>query len=181
LQLIARILSFSPSKVFRISDLPPGLFPASTGPAVITPQVGTSLWRVRMGAVLEQHRKKRGWTLRDAARHSKLGENRSGEIGLLERNQVWNWPMFFKLMRTYGLSLAPVAVRASSDQKGIVDLLAEGALPGSQTQMSLQELELAHIERVLEQCHGNRSEAARILGISTRTLFNKVSEKKPST
>lgn len=40
--------------------------------------------------------------------------------------------------------------------------------------LSLEELERRHIARVLEHCRGNRSEAARILGISRVGLYKKL-------
>ena len=39
---------------------------------------------------------------------------------------------------------------------------------------SLDEVERAHILRVLEASHGRRSQAARILGVSERNLYRKL-------
>jgi DNA-binding NtrC family response regulator len=39
---------------------------------------------------------------------------------------------------------------------------------------SLSEVEHEHIQRVLDAVHGNRTEAARILGISKPTLYAKL-------
>jgi two-component system response regulator RegA len=41
---------------------------------------------------------------------------------------------------------------------------------------TLAQVEHRHIERVLAECDGNRSEAARRLGISVRNLFRKLKE-----
>ncbi|NCO36660.1 MAG: sigma-54-dependent Fis family transcriptional regulator [Armatimonadetes bacterium] len=52
---------------------------------------------------------------------------------------------------------------------------------GSQTDWattSLEEVEKAHILNVLQRAHGNRSHAARILGVSTETLRRKLKEWK---
>jgi DNA-binding NtrC family response regulator len=46
---------------------------------------------------------------------------------------------------------------------------------------SLAEIERAHILSTLERCHGNRSAAARALGISRRTLYNKLQTMDPPT
>ncbi len=46
----------------------------------------------------------------------------------------------------------------------------EGDLP------TLEELERAHIERVLRATHGHRGQAAQILGISERNLYRKLQE-----
>jgi two-component system response regulator HydG len=40
--------------------------------------------------------------------------------------------------------------------------------------LSLDEVERVHIERVLRECQGNHSRAARILGIDRTTLYNKL-------
>ncbi len=40
--------------------------------------------------------------------------------------------------------------------------------------MSLAKLEKRHILRVLSSTHGNKTQAARILGIDTKTLYNKL-------
>jgi DNA-binding NtrC family response regulator len=41
---------------------------------------------------------------------------------------------------------------------------------------ALHELEKRHIYAALERCHNNRTQAARVLGISVRTLRNKLNE-----
>lgn len=42
----------------------------------------------------------------------------------------------------------------------------------------LEEVERYYIEKALERCHGNRLEAARMLGIGERTLYRKLNEMK---
>ena len=44
---------------------------------------------------------------------------------------------------------------------------------GSNGSLDLATLEIQHIRRVLESVDGNKSEAARILGINRRTLYRK--------
>jgi DNA-binding NtrC family response regulator len=41
---------------------------------------------------------------------------------------------------------------------------------------TLAEMELEHIRRVIEACHGHRGNAARMLGISERNLYRKLKE-----
>lgn len=45
---------------------------------------------------------------------------------------------------------------------------------------TLSEVEREHILRVLKDCHGNRTHACAALGISIRTLRNKIDEYRRS-
>src|SRR6185436_20619030 len=60
--------------------------------------------------------------------------------------------------------------------------LSGGAPPSSTTLsgefFSLADLEKCHILVAMERCQGNRTAAAKILGISIRTLRNKLNEYK---
>ena len=38
---------------------------------------------------------------------------------------------------------------------------------------SLDEVEKAHVKRVVDSCHGNMSKAAELLGITRQTLYKK--------
>jgi DNA-binding NtrC family response regulator len=49
-------------------------------------------------------------------------------------------------------------------------LLSESA----QTSIPLEELERVYVRRVLESRGGNKSDAARVLGINRRTLYRKL-------
>jgi len=51
---------------------------------------------------------------------------------------------------------------------------------GSPRRLSLSEAELDHVRRVLDACGGNKSEAARVLGISRTTLREKLRHDPPS-
>jgi DNA-binding NtrC family response regulator len=42
--------------------------------------------------------------------------------------------------------------------------------------LRLDEVERRHVLRVVEECHGHRQKAARILGISERNLYRKLKE-----
>lgn len=50
--------------------------------------------------------------------------------------------------------------------KDVVDSAADIA--------TLDELEADHIRNAIDRCHGNLSEAAKLLGISRQTLYNKM-------
>jgi transcriptional regulator of acetoin/glycerol metabolism len=44
--------------------------------------------------------------------------------------------------------------------------------------LTLRQLEAAHIRNTLRRCHGNRTAAARELGINPSTLFRKLRSQK---
>ena len=52
---------------------------------------------------------------------------------------------------------------------------------GIQTGMSIRDMERALIEQTLEHVKGNRTEAANLLGISIRTLRNKLKDYQSGT
>jgi len=65
---------------------------------------------------------------------------------------------------------------------GVVDRILESLISGGDTaeeapragdEITLKELETRHIEGVLRRCSGNRSHAARVLGIERKTLYRK--------
>lgn len=51
-----------------------------------------------------------------------------------------------------------------------------GGAPATGSLLSLRELELQHIRAVLAHCHGNKTQACRILGIGRATLYAKLGE-----
>ncbi len=51
-------------------------------------------------------------------------------------------------------------------------------LPGLSTQPSLNEIEAHEIQRVLNECNGNVSKAAKILGVGRATLYRKIQNLK---
>lgn len=53
---------------------------------------------------------------------------------------------------------------------------AQQALPAGELALSLAEVERRHIERVTADCAGNKTEAARRLGVSRKTLERKFAE-----
>lgn len=58
-------------------------------------------------------------------------------------------------------------------------LVAENT-PEEALQLTLAEVEKRHIQRVLASTGGNKTRAARILGIDTKTLYNKLKSYKSS-
>ncbi|HZM02591.1 MAG TPA: sigma-54 dependent transcriptional regulator [Candidatus Saccharimonadales bacterium] len=70
----------------------------------------------------------------------------------------------------------PVAVRPSLLAPGSAATAATAAPPPNGDLVSLAELEKRHIFAALEKTNQNRTHAAKLLGISIRTLRNKLSE-----
>lgn len=58
-------------------------------------------------------------------------------------------------------------------------LVADGS-PDETLQLSLAEVEKRHIHRVLASTGGNKTRAARVLEIDTKTLYNKLKSYKSS-
>ena len=48
------------------------------------------------------------------------------------------------------------------------------AVEKSREVVTLDKLEQQHVHRVVEQCHGNMSKAAELLGITRQTLYRKL-------
>ncbi|MEN8175002.1 MAG: sigma-54 dependent transcriptional regulator [Pseudomonadota bacterium] len=91
----------------------------------------------------------------------------------LRRLQAYDWPGNVRELknlveRHVVLADSPVLhVNQISDTDEQVDIFGEGS-------PTLQELERHYVLRVLEQCHGNRTRAAEILGIDKSTLWRKL-------
>ncbi|MCI1694587.1 sigma-54-dependent transcriptional regulator [Aneurinibacillus aneurinilyticus] len=73
------------------------------------------------------------------------------------------------------------AILAKGDVIKTEDLLIPDADNGKEKEhieewLSLSQVERQHIGRVMEFCHGNKTHAARILGISVRNLYRKLEE-----
>lgn len=71
----------------------------------------------------------------------------------------------------------PVAVPASASAEGA----QPAVLPSMPDSLDLEELEAATIQRALVVTGGNRTRAAKLLGISERTLRNKLNSPKQTT
>lgn len=68
----------------------------------------------------------------------------------------------------HGQSLAPVGEDCSEDIKKLMNFLNREEPP------TLEEIEKYHILTILEKVNWNRSQAAKILGISVRNLYRKI-------
>lgn len=50
------------------------------------------------------------------------------------------------------------------------------AVDASREIVPLEQVETAHVRKVVEKCHGNRSRAAELLGITRQTLYAKLNK-----
>ena len=75
-------------------------------------------------------------------------------------------------------SIERAVILAKDDHIAITDLRQKGVTPavGTRPGRNLKEIEREHILSTIEETGENYSEAARILGISRMTLYNKVKE-----
>lgn len=89
----------------------------------------------------------------------------------------YDWPGNVRELRT---AIEHGVVMSSAPKINLRDLPAsvrQGKtlpLPPSPGGLNLQETETAHILRALEDCRGNRTDAAQMLGISRRTLHRRL-------
>ena len=72
--------------------------------------------------------------------------------------------------------LRPAAPQPAALQPAVVPFTAATAAPAAPQEPTLADAEKSQILAVLDECRGNKSEAARRLGISRRTLHRKLNE-----
>jgi len=89
--------------------------------------------------------------------------------------QDYAWP---GNLRELSNVLERAMVLQKGDQLEVADLGLDGrrSAPGTvETEMlTLKEMERLHIERVLQRCHSNVTEAAQVLGMARRTLYDRL-------
>lgn len=89
--------------------------------------------------------------------------------------EAYGWP---GNVRELGNLMERIAILADSDEEaeGIIQrYIGEKRVESFETDsLKLSEVEDAHIRRVLDACGGNKTEAAKRLGIALKTLYNKL-------
>lgn len=113
-------------------------------------------------------------------------------LDLVEQLQALNPEMDIVVLTGYG----SIATALEATRRGAIDYLAKPAdadqilaafdkidgsapTPEPQSAPSLARVEWEHIHRVLADCSGNISQAARVLGIHRRSLQRKLSKYAP--
>jgi DNA-binding NtrC family response regulator len=115
--------------------------------------------------------------LEESRRRHRLGRKQLSEEAL-ERLEAYPWP---GNVRELVHVIESAAILADGDEIGLADLPAELGMSSpamlrsaADREMSLDELEAAYIDEVLRRTRGNKSAAARILGIHRKTLHEKL-------
>jgi DNA-binding NtrC family response regulator len=91
----------------------------------------------------------------------------------------YDWPGNVRELRTaieHGVVMSTAAQIAIRDLPASVRNRKADAPPASPGGLNLQETETALILRALDDCRGNRTDAAQVLGISRRTLHRRLKE-----
>jgi two-component system response regulator HydG len=86
----------------------------------------------------------------------------------------YNWPGNVRELENVVQRLVLMAESEEIDVFDLPSLMRFSALRGTGLDRSLAEVELEHIRNVLASCGGNRTQAARILGIDRKTLREKL-------
>lgn len=92
-----------------------------------------------------------------------------GDSGMIE-------PEHLGLMRSGVLSAAAPPAESSAPAAAAASASTSAVAAGTPEVVPLAEMEKRHILAALEKCGGNRTHAAKLLGISVRTLRNKLHE-----
>jgi DNA-binding NtrC family response regulator len=82
-----------------------------------------------------------------------------------------NWP---GNVRELANVIEVAAILSKSKYIGLEELPFKETLPPSETMKPLNEMEKEHIRRALNLCAGNKTKAAKMLGISLRNLYRKI-------
>jgi DNA-binding NtrC family response regulator len=112
-----------------------------------------------------------GLFLRQAARDRGAATSRGVAPDLIDALTRRTWPGNLRQLRNEVYRLDAMAV---GDEIGPALLPSEPVGPAAPPDLDLARLERWAIEAALERADGNKAEAARLLGISRRALYNKL-------
>ncbi len=103
--------------------------------------------------------------------------NQGMTAGAMEAMQDYAWPGNVRELSNV-IERAIIAAQGEEIRREHLALTSRGVVPTSTGDADslppLAAVERAHIERVLEEVGGNKSRAARVLGISVRNLYRKL-------
>ena len=114
-----------------------------------------------------------------------LGVN-SGEEGLFWLRTLHKWHPDIPVVLVTAYADVKLAVKGL--KSGAVDFVTKpwdndelirtlkDAVDASREIVPLEQVETAHVRKVVEKCHGNRSRAAELLGITRQTLYAKLNK-----
>jgi len=110
------------------------------------------------------------------ARAARGGQVPSVDAEAMRALCAWDWPG--NVRELIGVAERLVTFGgAKGIGKAEVDEVLRGAPPAplqAEEELTLAEMERRQIESVMQRCHGHRAEAARLLGLSERTLYRKL-------
>jgi DNA-binding NtrC family response regulator len=106
--------------------------------------------------------------------------NRHGLVvgdGVFELLQSWHWPGNVRELE-HAVEKAVIMCDSEIIRPDDFSFCKNGdtVLPGDQDCYNLAKNEMKIINKAIEQCRGNLSQASRILGITRKTLYNKISK-----
>ncbi len=91
----------------------------------------------------------------------------------------YTWPGNVRELENVIQSLVVMAEGETVDVSDLPSLMRYSALRGGGSERTLAEVEVQHIRAVLQSVGGNRSQAARILGIDRKTLRERLRPRVP--
>lgn len=110
----------------------------------------------------------------------KSGQTRRFSPGGMKALLSYSWPGNVRELQNVIERLCLLAQSKTIQEEEVLGALYLQVSAGQKIILpdSLEEAELAHIHRILAECDGNKTEAAKRLGISLKTLYNKLQKSR---